>query len=518
MADPKKLNLQSEQQQPPKAPPSEGSSSQDAQEVVSEFDDAEIKRITRKIDWAVLPMLCGFYFLQAIDKGNISFAALGGIKEDTGTTDGAAFNVAIAMFFVGYIIANLPSNLILQRLNPRIWVSFIGFMWGLAVVMIGFAKSKEVLFVGRFLLGIFESGILPACLLITASWYPKSQHATKIAIWFAFSSIGTALGGIISYGIQGNISGGGYKGWSYLMWIEGGVTVAWSILSFFVTPDVPERASFLTDEERIVLVARLKADKTQSSLEFNRDQMWAALFDYKTWLIALIYFCWQGVNSAFSFFGPIIIKGLGFTDLDAQLLSAPFAVANFLLQMFISKYSDKYSNRSYFLLGSALISIIGFLCVMFIIPNGTPTILWTLYSSLFLTSFIPGSLTLILGWATSNIVGHTKRTISVTVISLAAAVGGFAGSFVYVKADEPRYVKGHAINASTMLVGMGTVVSLIMLLRWENAKRDRMAAENSNVADEAGDTSTKKVVTADTLKDAFHENFTDQDPTFRYTI
>jgi MFS family permease len=438
-----------------------------------------------------------------------------GIKEDTNTTEGASFNVAIALFFVGYIIANFPSNLILQRLSPRIWVSFIGLMWGLSVVLIGFAKGQLVLFLGRFLLGVFESGILPACLLITATWYPKSEHATKIAIWFAFSSIGSALGGIVSYLIQSHISGGGYKGWAYLMFIEGGITVLWSLLSFFVTPDVPEKATFLTEQERLIVIARLKADKTQSSLAFNKEQMMEAFFDYKTWLYAIIYFCWMGINSGISFFGPTIINGLGFSYLDSQLLAAPFAVANYIIQMGISKLSDKHNNRSYYLLGSGVISIVGFACVI-LIPNSSST-LWALYSSLFLTCLIPGSLTLILGWATSNIVGHTKRTVSVTVISLAAAIGGFAGSFVYMKSDEPRYVKGHLVNALIVVVGMGAILALTYLLKKENARRDEIT--EAEKTEEGEDGSAKpNIAKAEDLKDAFNENFTDKDPSYRYSF
>ncbi|KAJ3401799.1 hypothetical protein HDV05_000263, partial [Chytridiales sp. JEL 0842] len=312
------------------------------------------------------------------------------------------------------------------------------------------------------------------CLLITAYWYPKREHATKIAIWFAWASIGSALGGIIAYGIQKNLAIGGYKGWAWLMFIEGAATVLWSLLSFFVTPDVPEKVKFLTEEEKTFVINRLKEDKTHSSLEYNKVQTREALLDYKTWMLAFIYFCWSAVTAALAFFGPTIIRGLGFSALDSQLLAAPFAAFSYILQLSISYLSDRANNRSRYLLLSGLIAIAGLLAVILIVPDKSSRTLWTLYSCYFFSTFVPGSLTMVLGWTTSNIVGHTKRTIAVTIVSLASAVGGFAGSFVYVPADAPRYIGGHSVNIGLLVLGMLCTLALVFLLNRENNRRDAL--------------------------------------------
>ncbi|KAJ3409405.1 hypothetical protein HDV05_004463, partial [Chytridiales sp. JEL 0842] len=167
---------------------------------VPQFDEAETRRVMRKVDWHVLPILCGFYFFQAIIPGNIAFSALGGIRRDTDTADGAAFNLAVAMFFAGGIVATIPTTLMLQRVAPRIWVPLIVFGMGASNVMMGFAKGRLLLYFGRFLLGVFEAGILPASLLITGYWYPKKDHSTKIAIWYSMGSIGSAFGGVMAFG------------------------------------------------------------------------------------------------------------------------------------------------------------------------------------------------------------------------------------------------------------------------------------------------------------------------------
>ncbi|KAJ3326865.1 hypothetical protein HDU76_012562 [Blyttiomyces sp. JEL0837] len=472
--------------------------------VVSELTP-EQKRIMRKVDWHVLPILCGFYFFQAIDKGNIGLAKLGGIQKDTGST-GTIFNVIVSMFFVGYILVNIPSNLILQRVSPRIWIAFIGLGWGVAVAAMAWAKDVAGLMVGRFFLGVFEAGILPASLLITATWYPRYEHAYKTGVWFCFSSIGSALGGIISWFIQKNLTGGYFHPWAYLLLIEGGATVLWALLAFFITPDIPERAKFLTDDERLYVLNRLKADRSQTKKVYVPSQNLEAWLDVKTWMLAVIYFCWQGVNTAFSLFGPAIIKGLGATDLNAQLLAAPYAVFNFILQLIISYTSDKSRDRSLHLISAGLLSVAGYLTVILYTPqSGNTSQFYTLYGVLFLTSFNPGSLTLILGWTTNLLVGHTKRVVAVSIIVIASAFGGLCGSYIYQDSDAPLYHLGHSCNMSLMALGLLTAGALRLYLIRENKLRD---AKYGN---------SDKVVLAKDL-DELQDDFTDKDPSFRYVL
>ncbi|OZJ03745.1 hypothetical protein BZG36_03067 [Bifiguratus adelaidae] len=448
------------------------------------------KKLMRKIDWRVLPILCGFYLLQAIDKGNIGLAKLGGIQQAT-HTQGSLFNWAVAIFYLGYVLAELPCNLILQRVNPRYWLAF------------------ATLAVCRFFLGVFEAGILPASVLITALWYKRSEHATKTGIWFSFSSLGSAVGGIMSYGIQGNLANaGGREGWQWLMIIEGAATIAWAIFAFLVYPNVPEKARFLNEDERTFVLNRQRLDHTQNTLKFDMAQFWEAVKDYKTWVLFCIYFIWQAVNIAFSTFSPSIIVGLGFSNLNAQLLSAPFNLFNLFLQIVLSVISDRLKDRSALLITCGLLSTVGYISIVAIHNNNH-----LLYGLLFFTSFNSGSLTLILGWMTNIIIGNTKRTVSSSIIIIGSSLGAFAGSQVYQDSDAPRYIRGHTTNLCLMAIGIILVLILRLLLMKENRRRDKIAREQV----EAG--LTKEVEVIKDVTTLVNQNFTDKsDMRVRYYL
>ncbi|KAJ1569631.1 hypothetical protein HK405_013089 [Cladochytrium tenue] len=462
-------------------------------------DPREEARVMRKVDWAVLPVLCGFYYFQAIDKGNVSQAKLGGIQTDTGTA-GTLFNVAVSMFYVGYALVVVPLTLGYLRVNPRYLISFIGTAWGLCSMLMALANNAPGLIMARFFLGIFEAGILPVSLVITATWYPRKEHAIKTAIWFSCSSIGTVTAGLISYGIQLNLTSGFLHAWGYLLFIEGGATVLWGILALFITPDKPEKARFLNDDERLIVINRLEADRTQTKAAYNGAQLREAIFDPSTWLFALIYFCWQCGNTAFSIFSPQIISSLGFGNLQAQLYSAPYPALNWFLQIALSFTSDKFADRSIHLMICAFLACVGYISVI-AYSNG----MWASYGLLFLTSFNSGSLTLVLAWATANIVGTTKRIFASSMLGLVGAFSGIAGSYIYEDSDKPKYIVGHSANMTLMAVAVISVVALRFLLAYRNKKKD---AEFGPV----------KTHLAKTLDEAFEEDHTDLDPNFRYLL
>ncbi|KAI9327348.1 major facilitator superfamily domain-containing protein [Zopfochytrium polystomum] len=463
----------------------------------------EERRIVRKVDWAVLPILCGFYFFQAIDKGNLGLAKLSGIQTDTGT-DGTLFNVAVSMFFIGYGICAVPITLAVAKFNPRLLISFIGFAWGLAVLLMAFAKNPAGLFAARFFLGVFEAGILPLSMFITSIWYPRKEHALKTAIWFSCSSIGSTCAGLISYGIQKNLTSGFLKPWGYLFFIEGGFTMAWGILAFFITPDIPERATFLTAEEKLVIAHRLEADRSQNKVAFNRAQFKEAFLDIKIWILALVYFTWQAVNTAFSFFGPQIIQALGASNLNAQLLNSPFAAFNFVIQVVISWSSDRTGDRSLHLVVAGLLSIVGYLCVIFAYPTSGDNVgFWRGYVLLFFTSFNPGSLTVIIGWTTNIFAGSTKRIVTSSIIAIAGAFAGAVGSYIYEDSDKPKYRVGHSSAMILIIVGIVAAFALRWVLVRENRKRDELYGK-------------AKIHLAKDVDEAFSQEFTDKDPNYRY--
>lgn len=195
----------------------------------------------------------------------------------------------------------------------------------------------------------------------------------------------------------------------------------------------------------------------------------------------------------------------GFSNLNAQLLSAPFALFNLVIQLVVSWSSDRFNDRSFHLIACGLLSIVGYACIV-AIPT-TPQNSGLLYGLLFFTSFNSGSLTLILGWMTNTIIGHTKRVVASSIIIIGSSLGGFVGSLVY---QDGEYTRGHIINLTLISVALILAAVLRSLLMWENRRRDKLANE-----DPSQDRVENLVEDVDII---VKENFTDKDPRVRYNL
>ena len=161
---------------------SESSLDQQQQQQPREFDPAEVKKITRKIDYKLVPMLMLMYTLTFLDRVNIGNARLWSMESDLGM-EGYDYNIAVLVFYIPYIILEIPSNMILSRVQPRYYLSALMFCWGVVIIGAGFAKSFAGLVVCRVLIGVFEAGMFPGCMYLIGSWYSRHQVLTRMA-WF----------------------------------------------------------------------------------------------------------------------------------------------------------------------------------------------------------------------------------------------------------------------------------------------------------------------------------------------
>jgi MFS family permease len=313
------------------------------------------------------------------------------------------------------------------------------------------------------------------------------------------------------------------------MIIEGLATVLWAVVSYIICPNVPEKAGFLTENERTFILNRQRFDKTQTSLSFNMSQAKEAVLDYKTWFLFCIYLIWQAVNIAFSTFNPSIIAGLvsgfvthsvrlsplltqlscvlsqGYSNLNAQLLSAPFNIFNLIIQLAVSWSSDRFNDRSFHLITCGLLAVVGYACIVAI--PATPNHSGLLYGLLFFTSFNSGSLTLILGWMTNITIGHTKRVVASSIIIIGSSIGGFVGSLVY---QDGSYSRGHIINLTLISVALVLAAVLRVLLMWENRRRDKIALQDPSLAGDDALVEDPDIIVK--------ENFTDKDLRVRYNL
>ena len=224
------------------------------------------KRLIARVDLRVIPFLSIMYLLAFLDRTNIANASVFGLQKDLGLT-GTQYNTALTIFFVPYIVFEIPSNILLNKLKPHVWLSACMFLFGLVTVCQGLVQGYGGLLATRFFLGLAETGMFPGSFYLIGMWYKRSEAQRRYSFFFGSTSLAGAFGGLLASAI-GKMNGmRGYLGWRWIFILEGTLTCVVAILFFFLLPNFPEDAKWLDEEERAYVKARLRKDQGRSAAE-----------------------------------------------------------------------------------------------------------------------------------------------------------------------------------------------------------------------------------------------------------
>ena len=234
------------------------------------------------------------------------------------------FVIALMLFLVAYGIFEVPSNMLLKKLRPSRWIAFLMFMWGTFTMCLGACNTFSQVSAVRFLLGMAEAGLFPGLVYYLTFWYRHDERSVRVALILASATLAGAFGGAIAYGIGHMNQVGGISGWRWLFVLEGIPSVLSAFLVFFFLPDFPESARWLSPAEKDLAIARLD---TEGSKSHHRTMTWAdakaTLTDWRLYGHYAIYFAISIPFASMSLFTPSITSGLGYKDLDAQLMTVP---------------------------------------------------------------------------------------------------------------------------------------------------------------------------------------------------
>ncbi|PAV22292.1 MFS general substrate transporter [Pyrrhoderma noxium] len=435
----------------------------------SEELSVDEKKLLRKIDIVIIPWLALLYLLNFLDRANIGNAKLYGMESDLNVSD-KQYLVALTTFFFPYALFEVPSNVLLKRLRPSRWLSFLVTMWGIVLTMHGIIKNYGQLITLRVLLGLFESGLYPGIAFYLSCWYKRSELGSRVALFFTSATVAGAFGGLLAAAIQKMDGIGGKQGWEWIFIIEGVLTVAVGIASFWLVQDFPDTAKFLTEKERTVVIRRLQDDQQFSAggEEFKMKYLKQCIFDVKTWLAMGIYMGFDGPLFAFSLFTPTIINQLGFEATAANLLSVPVYAWACLVTLFVGFFGDRIGQRAYLNMALFAGGLTGYIIL---IASRNPALS---YFACFLGAsgiypLVPNSV----AWVSANTEGSYKRS---AVLGLAIGWGNLNGavsSNVYRSRDKPWYSLGHGIVLAYIAIGFLSSLILRIVLSRENARRER---------------------------------------------
>ncbi len=321
---------------------------------VSELERSTMARVT----WRLLPFLLLLYIISWLDRVNVGFAKLQ-MNSDLGLSE-TIYGFGAGIFFIGYALCEVPSNLALVRFGARLWIARIMITWGLISAGMMFVQGETSFYVMRFLLGVAEAGFLPGIVYYLGEWFPREQRAKAVA-WFMIGiPLSIVFGGPLSGWLLGFDGHLGLRGWQWLYVMEGLPAFLLGFVVLGYLTEKPSDARWLTSEQREWLGNRIAAENAEAETR-HRITLGESLRHPTVWLLALIMFCCQTGSYGLTLWVPTIIKGLsGFTDFETGLFSAIPYIAAALGMILIGRSSDHSGERILHLAIPTAIGALGF--------------------------------------------------------------------------------------------------------------------------------------------------------------
>lgn len=260
------------------------------------FTPERRRRTTRKVDFRLTPMLATLYLISHLDRSNIGNTRIEGIEADLGM-DGVQWNVVLSLFFVPYILLEVPSNMLLKRFaRPSLYMGILVTCWGVVLTLHGVVQNFGGLLAVRILLGVFEAGFFPGAVYLCTFWYMPKDLASRVSWFYCASSLSGAFSGLLAAGIAKMDGVGGYEGWRWIFIIEGIATVLLGGVTFFLLVDTPRLAKWLEpDEVRFLELQGFIKQGGRFQDEEGGRLIWtdlkACLLNWRMWLIAYVQFC-----------------------------------------------------------------------------------------------------------------------------------------------------------------------------------------------------------------------------------
>jgi D-galactonate transporter len=419
--------------------------------------DERDRKIARKIAWRVAPLLMVCYFVAFLDRVNVGFAALT-MNADLGF-DSAVFGFGAGIFFIGYVIFEVPSNLVLEKLGARIWIARIMFGWGLVSAAMAFVWNEPSFYVGRFLLGAAEAGFFPGVVLYLTYWFPAEHRAKMIGVFLVAVPLSGIFGSPVSgwlLGLEGML---GLHGWQWLFILEGLPAMILSLVVWRCLPDRPGRASWLTVPEREWLETTLERERAHRD-SVRKYRLREALTNGRVLMLGVLYFGLVTGLYGVTFWLPQIVKGFGgLSNLEVGFVAALPHLAAAVAMVAWTRHSDRTRERPWHVALPAFVGCLGMTAMAAV----TDPLLSTLALSVALIGVAAAIATF---WTlpTAFLTG-TAAAGGLALINSIGNLGGFAGPYFvgWIKATTGAY------SLAFFISGIGLALSGLIALALRHA-------------------------------------------------
>ncbi|KAI5362402.1 Putative major facilitator superfamily, MFS transporter superfamily [Septoria linicola] len=449
-----------------------------------EWVDSTNKRLLRKIDLHLLPLLIVMYLLNFLDRSNLAQAREGTLEADLGMK-GTDFNLATSIFFIGYLIMQLPSNMVITRVRPSLYLAGATTLWGVVSTCNAAVHSFTGLVVVRFMLGFVEAPLFPGSIFLMSSWYTRAELTRHVAWFYAGNALANMFGGLLAAGILRRLdSAHGIAGWRWLFIIEGVITIRLGLIAGFFLPDYPAMMRWLNDEERAFAVYRLQQDINESD-ETHSTSVWhgikLALQDYRLYVSVLLQHM-SLLSQTFQYFFPSMVGTLGYSSTITLLLTVAVWFATFLTSYCVTYTASKTGDRSLHIFVLILVATAGNA-----IATATTNIGARFMAMFLMPMGAVSAYTIIVPWVANSFPRPlVKRSASVAVANMIGNTASAYGSYMYPSSASPQYIPGGSANATISLcVGFIAIALRYMHIR-ENKRLERAEREAGEDLDVRG--------------------------------
>ncbi|KAL2363982.1 hypothetical protein RJZ56_003103 [Blastomyces dermatitidis] len=456
-----------------------------------QLDPKAEQRLLWKFDLHIVPILFIVYFCAFMDRINVGKALIEGLIEELNMNITSDIRLALLIFFVPYIILEVPSNILLKRVAPSTWITILTFFFGLVTVCQGFVKCPKGLTVCRFLLGVFEAGLLPGnkyhhmdvnpapsdvgedglgFSYLMSTYYKRHEFQKRFAVLFTSGMVAGAVGGLLAFSFAKFDGVGGYSGWRCIFIVEGLMTISLSFLTKFLIVDWPSKASFLSEEERVMVAARLKEDMGSAKMDkLNRESLQIIVKDWKIYMGAFIYFTINTSRYSTALFNPTILNPFGYDASQSQVHSIPIWVASAAATILVGYLSDRMRHRCGFILFGCLFASIGYILLL----CQQDVSIRVKHMALFIVNIgVYVAQPVVVVWVSNNLAGHYKRAFGIAFQISVGNIGGLVASNMFAPNAAPLFKAGYG-SALALIFVCALLSTVFMLgLERENKKRD----------------------------------------------
>ncbi|KAF4312563.1 putative pantothenate transporter protein [Botryosphaeria dothidea] len=434
------------------------------------FTPEEERRVVRKIDCVVLPLLCTVFFAQYLDKQTISYASVFGLITDLNLT-GSQYSWCTSIFYVGQLVAEYPFIYLMSRLPLVRLVGATIIVWGAICMCLAAPTSFAGFAATRFLLGAAEGAVSPAFVTLSSIWYRKREHATRIGCWITMNGLAQVVGCLLMYGIGKNAALA-LAPWRTLFLVCGALTSFFGVCFYALMPGAPEKAWFLTAREKEVLVARLALDREGGDkTSFSTGQLKEAMADVRAWFSFAfgVLVCMQ---SPVLTFASLVIKNIGYTKFQTMLYTAPSgAVQILMIWVGIAGCWLLPRRRAVVILCLIVPPFVGnILLLKLSVADG-----WGLIVASWLASCISTIMSVLLSLSASNVKGNTKRAVVNSMFFIGYCAALIGAPQLWTKG--PRYFEGVVTGIVTWCLLIVAVCAYWGLCWRENKRRDALGLE-----------------------------------------